>query len=431
MLQALTGAAPAARRALPPRAILVADELLPSQFLALDLDRVAGIAMAGGGATSHVAIIAAAHGIPVLVAMGARVCALEPDAMVILDAEAGVLHLAPDDGTLRAAEEGLARRAADEAADLYAARAPCVSVDGIAVKVYANLGALDEAHFARGRGADGCGLLRTEFLYLDRAAAPDEFEQAQCYQSIAAALEGLPLTIRTLDAGGDKPIPYLPLPHEDNPALGLRGIRTSLFDPRILRTQLRAILRVEPAGQCRILLPMICGLGEIRAVRAVLDEVRAALGARHAPPIGIMVETPAAALLAGELAAEVDFFSIGTNDLSQYTLAMDRGHPQLAAQLDALQPAVLRLIRLTVDAANRHGRPVSVCGGLASDPTAIPVLLGLGVRELSAVPALIPRLKRLIRGLDIARCRRLAESALKQIDARAVRDLLENPPAEG
>ncbi len=424
VLQALSGAAPAARRALPPRAIIVADELLPSQFLALDLDRVAGIAMAGGGATSHVAIIAAAHGIPVLVALGERVFALEADTIVILDAEAGVLHRSPDAATLRATEAGLARRAVDEALDLEAAQAPCISADGVAVTVYANLGALEEAHFARSRGADGCGLLRTEFLYLERAAAPDEALQAQCYQSIATALEGLPLTIRTLDAGGDKPIPYLPLPHEENPALGLRGIRTSLFDPRILRAQLRAILRVEPADQCRILLPMICGLGEIRAVRGVLEEACAALGKRRAPPLGIMIETPAAALLADQLAAEVDFLSIGTNDLSQYTLAMDRGHPQLAAQLDALHPAVLRLIRLAVEAGHRHGRPVAVCGGLASDPVAIPVLLGLGIRELSAVPALIPGLKRRIRGLDVAGCRGLADLALQQIDARAVRGLV-------
>ena len=431
VLQTLAGAAPAARRSLPPRAIIVADELLPSQLLSLDLEQVAGIAMAGGGPTSHVAIIAAAHGIPVLVALGARALAIEAGTTLILDAEDGVLQCAPDAETLRATNAGLARRMAEDRQDLQAAQAPCVSADGVPVAVYANLGAVEEARFARDRGADGCGLLRTEFLYLERAAAPDELEQARCYQSIATALDGLPLTIRTLDAGGDKPMPYLPLPHEENPALGLRGIRASLHDPRILQAQLRAILRVEPAGQCRILLPMICGLGEVRAVRSALAEACAALGRRVAPPIGIMIETPAAALLAEQLAAEVDFFSIGTNDLSQYTLAMDRGHPQLAAALDALHPAVLRLIRLAADAGHRYGRPVAVCGGLASDLAAIPVLLGLGIRELSAVPSLIPRLKREIRGLNLTHCAALAERALTEIDGRAVRDLVKRSRTEG
>jgi len=423
VLRALAGLQPDAAPELPEHAVLIAVELLPSQLLDLDLRRVAGIAMAYGGATSHVAILAAAHGIPLLVAIGSRVLEVAAGASVILDADRGLLLTAPTEELLRSTSATLERRALADEADLRAAQAPCATADGIAIAVHANLGSLEEARLAISRGADGCGLLRTEFLFLDRAQAPDEDEQAECYQRIAAALDGRPLAIRTLDAGGDKPLPYLPLPPEENPALGLRGIRTSLHDPQLLQTQLRAILRVAPPGQCRILLPMIDDLGEVRAVRAALAEACRALGVGAPPRLGAMIETPAAALLAGQLATEVDFFSIGTNDLSQYTLAIDRGHAELAAKLDALHPAVLSLIQAAAAAGRRHGRPVAVCGGLASDPEAVPLLIGLGIHELSAVPALIPRLKGQIRTLHIAQCEQLAAQALGAIDAAAVRAL--------
>ena len=272
-------------------------------------------------------------------------------------------------------------------------------------------------------GAEGSGLLRTEFLFLERVAPPDEAEQLEKYQQIASALDGRPLTIRTLDIGGDKPIPYLPLPHEDNPALGLRGVRTSLWRPDLLRIQLRAILRVRPAGKCRILLPMITDPGEIRAVRLMLDELRNEGEYREPIALGAMIETPASAVMADRIAREADFLSVGTNDLTQYTLAMDRGHPELAARLDALHPAVLRLIAKTVEAAKVHGRTVAVCGGLASDPVAVPVLIGLGVHELSMVPAVIPQLKALIATLNLEDCTALGRQALERETAEAVRAL--------
>jgi phosphoenolpyruvate-protein kinase (PTS system EI component) len=290
--------------------------------------------------------------------------------------------------------------------------------------VFANLtGTAADASLAVSEGAEGCGLLRTEFLFLERTTAPDEEEQRRCYQLVAQILGARPLVIRTLDIGGDKPIPYLPLPPEDNPALGLRGVRTSLWRPDLLAVQLRALLAVQPQGLVRILLPMITDLDEVRTVRRMLDEVRNSPGT-PSPLLGAMVETPAAAVLSAELAREVDFLSIGTNDLAQYTLAMDRGHAELATRIDGLHPAVLRLIDATCKGAAMHRCPVAVCGGLASDPVAAPVLLGLGVSELSVVPKQIPQLKSLIRGLTLDACRTLAQRALSLETAAQVRALV-------
>jgi phosphoenolpyruvate-protein kinase (PTS system EI component) len=316
----------------------------------------------------------------------------------------------------------VAQREQERAADAAAAMTEARTRDGVRVRVNANLGSVDEAAPAVANGAEGCGLLRTEFLYLDRREAPGEDEQAAEYQRVAAALDGRPLAIRTMDIGGDKPIAYLPLPPEDNPALGLRGVRASLREPGLLRTQVRAILRVRPEGQCRILLPMVTDAGEVRAIRALAEECARELGV-GAPAIGAMIETPAAALLADRLAQAADFLSIGTNDLAQYTLAIDRAHPELALRLDALHPAVLRLIALVADAAEARGKPVSICGALASDVDALPILVGLGVHEVSAAPSTIPRLKRTARLLDAAECREAARRALELATAAEVRDL--------
>ena len=412
-------------RDLPEKAILIADELLPSQLVSLDPSRITGICTARGGPTSHVAIIAAAMGIPALVAAGRQVLDIADGTHLVLNADLGHLHVAPTPDERAAVEQDLTRRAAQSVADIAAAHDTCQTHDRLRIKVYANLGALDEVAPAVARGAEGCGLLRSEFLFLDRRQPPDENEQAHEYQAIATALGSRPLTIRTLDMGGDKPIPYLPLPREDNPALGLRGLRTSLWQPGLLRTQLRAILRVRPVSQCRILLPMVTDLGDVRVVRAMLDDLRTEMGMAELPALGIMIETPASAMLADQLVREVDFLSIGTNDLSQYTLAMDRGHPELAGRLDALHPAVLRLIKTAADAGNTQHKEVAVCGGLGSDPIAIPILIGLGVHEFSAVPARIPRLKRVIRALDASACAALAREALALTDAAAVRALVE------
>ena len=424
VLMALSGEGSAtAARELPERSILITRELLPSQLVALDAARLAGICMAAGGPTSHVAILAAAMGIPVLVAMGATILTLPDGTAAVLDAERGSLRVNPGADQLSTAENELARRRERRVIEQAAAQREGRTADGTRIEVLANIGSVAEAEAAVRNGAEGCGLLRTEFLFLERQLPPDESEQAEEYQRIATALAGRPLTVRTLDIGGDKPIPYLPLPHEENPALGLRGVRTSLWRPDLLRVQLRAVLAIRPENQARVLLPMITDAAEIRTVRSILDEERRGVG-RSAPiEVGVMIETPAAALMADRIAAEADFLSIGTNDLTQYTLAMDRGHPELASRLDALHPAVLRLIARTAGAAISHGRRVAVCGGLASDPTAAPILIGLGVHELSVVPSVIPQLKALISSISLDTCRELARQALELETAEAVRAL--------
>jgi phosphocarrier protein FPr/phosphocarrier protein len=424
VLEALYGEHAPAAPLIPERAILLCDDMKPSQFVALDATRVAGICMASGGPTSHVAILAAALGIPMLVAAGTGVLAIEEGRWIILDADNGLLHATPDDAEIATVEQSIIQRHHRKQIERASAHAECRTADGERIEVFANLGSLSEVGAAVANGAEGCGLLRSEFLFLERSSAPDEIEQRNEYQAIAAALGGRPLIIRTLDIGGDKPIPYLPMPPEANPALGLRGIRTSLWRPDLLRTQLRAILSVQPAEQCRVLLPMITDIGELRAIRRIIAELCRELQRAANVQLGVMIETPAAAVSAEQLAKECDFLSIGTNDLTQYTLAMDRTHSELAHRIDALHPAVLRLIELVTIGAQRHERLVAVCGGLASDPQAVAILVGLGVRELSVVPASIPQIKALVRGLTLESAAALAQAALQLESAEAVRALV-------
>lgn len=404
-----------------PGAVILADDLLPSQFLALDTERMAGLCTARGGPTSHVAILAAAMGVPTLVAVGEGLDLVEDGALVVLDVEGR--RLIADPSAARQAEAQAATAARDRRRAEARARAGelCYTADGTRIEVFANLGAVAEAAPAVAAGAEGCGLLRTEFLFLEREAAPTEDEQLACYQAIADALDGRDLIIRTLDAGGDKPLPYLSVPPEDNPALGLRGVRSGFHRPDLLMTQLRAICRVRSGGTVAIMLPMIASVAEVRQARAMLAAAAAEVGAPQ-PSLGVMIETPAAAVTADRLAPEIDFISIGTNDLTQYALAMDRQNPALAAQLDGLHPAVLRLIRQAADGA-ASARWIGVCGGLASEPAAAAILIGLGVRELSVAPAMVAEIKAVVRTLTLAGCRRLATLSLDQDDPEAVRAL--------
>jgi multiphosphoryl transfer protein len=406
----------------PAGSILIGEELLPSQLVSLPPGRIAGFCTAAGGPTSHVALLAAAMNLPALVAAGPQVLHIADGTPLVLDAERGLLRIAPNSAELQAAHDALAHVRTQRDAAQAAAHAECRLAGGERIEVLANIGSLADVSAALEQGAEGCGLLRTEFLFLDRDTPPDVEQQTDTYQRIVRAFAGRPVVIRTLDAGSDKPLRYLPLPHEENPALGIRGVRASLRNPELLRDQLHAILRVEPFAACRILVPMITDVAEVHSVRQVLDELCEHLG-RAAPPLGLMIETPASALIAGKLAEAADFLSIGSNDLAQYTLAMDRGQAGLATQLDALHPAVLRLIRFSADAARAAGRPIAVCGGLASDPLAAPLLVGLGVDELSAVPSAIAELKATLRTRHLDDCRELAERALAAPSAAAVRAL--------
>jgi phosphoenolpyruvate-protein phosphotransferase len=408
---------------LPHGAIVVADELLPSQLLALEGSGLGGVCTARGGATSHVAILAAAMGVPALCAMGPALLETRRGVTAILDADAGLLRIAPDPEALAQAQAAMARSAERRRREHDAAQAPGHLADGTRIEVFANLGAPGEAAGAAALGAEGCGLFRTELLYLDRAEAPTTEEQQAAYQAAADGLAGRPLVIRTLDAGGDKPLLFAPAPHEPNPALGLRGLRASLRRPELFRAQVGAILRVTGPGERRILLPMVTDLADLRAARALAEEVARELGVAPAK-LGAMIETPASALLADQLAREADFLSVGTNDLTQYALAMDREHPELAPRLDGLHPAVLRLVDIAARAAAAAGKPISVCGGLASDPLAAPVLVGLGLGCLSASPAAVPGLKHRLRALTPDQCRAAAQAALTLASAQEVRAML-------
>ena len=420
VLRVLAGKPPVSQRELPADAIVIADELLPSQLMALDARRLAGICMARGGPTSHVALVAAATGIPLLVAAGARVLEVPDGTIAILDAEGGWLDTRPEPGEIDAVRGDRTRRESEALSDRSAAQAPSLTRDGVRIVVNANAGGVDEARLAASNGADGVGLLRTEFLFVDRREAPGEDEQLERLREIAGALGGRMLTVRTLDAAGDKPLAYLPMPREDNPALGLRGVRATFLAPALMRAQLRAILRVDPPAQCRIMFPMVNDAAELAQLRELVAECAREMG-KDVPPVGVMIETPAAALQARELAESADFLSIGTNDLSQYTLAIDRGHPQLASHLDALHPAMVRLMAVTADGAIGRKRSVSVCGALASDVEALPILIGVGIHEVSVTPAAVPRIKRVARSLDASRCREAAHDAIEAADAAEVR----------
>ncbi len=424
VLLALVGEALPMNIPLPDRAVLIADDLLPSELTALDRKRLVAICLAGGGATSHVAILAAAMEIPTLIGLGAAIREIVNGTTVIVDADGGTLQTAPTATAVeqaRAAVESHRVRSAETQAE---ARTECRALDGTRVEVFANLGNVMDAAAAVANGAEGCGLLRTEFLFIDRDTAPDEAEQLAAYQAIAATLGTRPLVLRLMDVGGDKPLRYLPLPAEENPALGLRGVRTALARPDLLRAQLRAALQVQPPANVRLLVPMVTDVAEILAVRKVIDELMPELGIRARIQLGAMIETPAAALIASRLIREVDFLSIGSNDLTQYTLAMDRGHPQLAGRTDALHPAVLKLMAAAASAGVAAGKMVAVCGGVAADRSAVPILLGLGVRELSVVPAAVPAIKRQIRLLRIDGCCELAMRCLDLASPAEVRALV-------
>jgi len=402
--------------------IVFAEDLSPSDTASLDRDKVLGFCTARGGPTAHTAIIARALGLPAVVSAGEKVLSLEEKINVILDGNTGKLTVDPDESEIAAA----AQKQQDDINTRLKAQAnadePAITIDGHRVEIAANIGGLEDAQNAIDSGAEAVGLLRTEFMFLERLSPPSEEEQYKVYRDIGEAMQNKPVIIRTLDVGGDKPLPYIKMAEESNPFLGERGIRLCLNRPELLQQQIRAILRAEEYGSLRIMFPMVSDLSELMAARKIVNEMEQDLGITGVE-IGIMIEVPSAALMADVLADYVDFFSIGTNDLTQYTLAMDRMHPQLAGKSDGLHPAVLRLIDHTVKAAHEKGKWVGVCGELGADPQAIPILVGLGVDELSVTVPAVPTVKAKVRGLKYSETRSLAQKALNCGTSREVRTL--------
>jgi phosphoenolpyruvate-protein phosphotransferase len=420
VLAALTGA-PAVAMTGP--GILITKELTPAQAAELDPDAVQGIVLAYGSPNSHAAILARSRGIPALVAAGPGVLGLAEGTTVVIDGATGELIIDPPAATLTHFRQLAADMAAQESKHRAAAGEPAFTVDGTRIEVAANLGSLADAHAAAAEGADSAGLVRTEFLFLNRDRAPDLQEQVAEYLAIADALGGRRVTFRTLDVGGDKPLAYLPMPVEDNPFLGHRGIRLSLDRRDLLLEQLQAICQVARRAPTSVMFPMVTTVAEIRDARSMLGKAAGPAGLPEGLRIGMMVEVPAAALKIATFLPYLDFISIGTNDLTQYTLAAERGNAAVAALSDPLDPGVLRLIRHVCHTAG--GKiPVAVCGEAAADHTAIPVLLGLGIRELSVSPKAVPSVKARARALDLAGCASLADTAIDLDDAASVRQLV-------
>jgi phosphocarrier protein FPr len=404
--------------------VLVARDLTPAQAARLDTSSVKGIVLAAGSATSHAAILARSRDIPLIVSAGRDVLSVPEGTPIIIDGSTGEIHVDPEPSVIEEYRRRSAALAERRARDLAQAGEPAVSLDGTEVMVAANLGSLSDARAAFAFGADGAGLVRTEFLFLGRDEAPSVEEQEEQYVAIGDALSGRRSTLRTLDVGGDKPLSYVPMPLEENPFLGVRGIRLALERPSLLADQLAAICRAARRGPTNVMFPMVSTASELRDARAALDQ---AAGPDGIPPdlrVGMMVEVPAAALKIESFLSDLDFVSIGTNDLTQYTLAAERGNPGVATLSDALDPGVLQLVDHVCQAA-RGQADVAVCGEVASDEVGIPLLLGLGVRELSVGPHAVPRVKARVRDLDLGQCQVVAKQALRLDSAGEVREFVQ------
>ena len=412
---------------LPPgaNAILVTHDLTPSLTVQLEKHAIVAIATDAGTRTSHVAILARSLGLPAIVGLRTATAELKGGERVVLDGSTGMLAINPSDDEIAAYHERQRVEAVAEAALADMAALEAITLDGVRVTLRANVDIPEEAEAAARSGAEGVGLMRTEFLVVGRASMPDEDEQYRAYRRVVEAFAGFPVIIRTFDIGGDK-LPIGGFPTEANPFLGWRAIRMCLDQPEMFKTQLRALLRAAVHGDLRIMLPLIVSLDEVLAARALLDQAARELSERGVEfradvPLGVMIETPAAAVASDTLTREVDFFSIGTNDLVQYTLAVDRGNANLAPRFTPLHPAVLRLIKRTVEVADLGDIEVSVCGEMASQPLMAFALLGLGVRQMSVAPRSVPLVKQIVRSVTAAHAKLAASAALRSLTAEQAR----------
>ncbi|CAH0192067.1 phosphoenolpyruvate--protein phosphotransferase [Roseomonas sp. CECT 9278] len=423
---------------LPEGCILVAEELTPADAALLDPARIAGVATEEGGADGHTAIMLRALGIPAVLGAHGLTEAAQRGDPAVLDGAAGRVVLHPSAATLAEAKDRLAAFARERTKLGKLRRLPAETTDGEQVELQANLEIPQELPLIAQAGAQGIGLLRTEFLFMNREDLPDEDAQVEAYTQVVDAMEGLPVTIRVLDWGGEKDMEALaegvvPVHAGGNPALGLRGLRMLLKRPELLEVQFAAVLRVASAGadgNVRLLLPMVTIPEEVRQAREIYERVARRLRRRgerlpeKLPPLGVMIETPGAALAADAIALEADFFAIGTNDLAMYTLAVDRAEAEVSHLYDPLHPAVLRLVQFATEAALRLRMPVSICGEMAGNPLLTPLLLGLGVRSFSMNASAIPRVKQAVRGLDIGDCARFARRVMEQSDPARIRELV-------
>ncbi|MBA4543319.1 MULTISPECIES: phosphoenolpyruvate--protein phosphotransferase [Thermoactinomyces] len=427
LLLILLGKQPFDPSLLTPGSVVIAEELTPSDTAQFP-EGVAGMVTAKGSKTAHAAIMARTLGIPAVLGLGSKIEQIKDGDTIVVDGDKGTIQINPDQDVINRVRTQIEQQEKARALALKEAKAEAKTADGKRIQVFANIGSLSDIEIALKNHAEGVGLFRTEFLYLENDHWPTEEEQYQAYAKVLSSFGERPVVIRTLDIGGDKELPYAKLPKEENPFLGHRAIRFCLANPDLFKTQLRALLRASVHGNLWIMFPMIENCSEIRQAKALLNECREELiseGVQVADkiPVGIMVEIPAAAIAADLLAKEVDFMSIGTNDLTQYTLAADRGNEQVAHLYDAAHPAVLRLVKMTCDAAAKANILVGMCGELAGDPSMTELLIGLGLAELSMSASTIPEVKQQVRSTDTAEAKKLAEQAILLEDGDQVRNL--------
>ena len=421
---------------LPEGAVLVSETLRPSDAALLDPVRLAGVATEEGGAEGHTSVMLRALGVPSVLGAPGIAHATQPGDVVVIDGTTGTVVLNPGPAALTAARRAVTAFARERQRFAKLRRLPAETLDGETIELQANLELPLELPMIAQSGAHGIGLLRTEFLFMNRETVPDEDTQVETYRTIVEAMNGDPVVIRVLDWGGEKDIEALasagivPDVADANPALGMRGIRLLLRQEELLETQFAAILRAALVGPVRVMLPMVTTVAEVRAAREIYERVARRLRRRgeripeKLPPLGIMIETPGAALSADALALEADFFAIGTNDLTAYTLAVDRGETEVAELYDPLHPAVLRLVQFATEAALRMRMPVSVCGEIAANPQLTPLLLGLGLRSFSMNASAIPRVKQTVRAVEIDACARFARRVMEQSDSDKIAELV-------